>query len=239
MATGDQTNILARLKTLLPPGWFPASSSGQTSPTPILDGILSGFSAIAAYGYSLIQYVKNQTRIATATDGWLDIISLDLFGGALPRNPGELDPAFRARIRANLFLPANTRAALQAAVQSVTGYPVRMIEPWQPNDNARYGSSFYGYNRAARPGQYANGNQRTAGLIVCSLPASSGGGGQPRRGYGGIFYTNGPTYAAPAASWYVQPNTGNAEQIVFSTINKFRALGVRVFVKFVPPAQLP
>lgn len=236
MATGDQADFVRRLKAVLPNGWFPPES--DTTETPVLTAILSGPAWSASWLYSLIGYAKNQTRIKTATDVWLDIISQDYFGDGLPRLPGETDGAFSARIIANLLLPANTRSAILAAVESVTGNPARMIEPWQPNDNARYGSSFYGYNRAGRPGQYANGNQRYAGLVVCSLP-SAGIGGMTRRGYGGIFYTSGTTYAAPAGSFYLQPNSQAGEQLVFDAINRLKPVGTSIFVKFVPADQLP
>jgi hypothetical protein len=75
--TGDQTDILGRIKALLPFRWFPDT-------TPVLDALLSGIAWSLALIYSLIQYAKNQTRIATASDGFLDLISYDFFGINLP-----------------------------------------------------------------------------------------------------------------------------------------------------------
>src|ERR1700727_986655 len=103
MATGDQSDMLARLKAVLPSGWFPLSVVGQPSNTPILDGLLSGPAWALSWVYTLIEYANDQTRIATATDVWLDLAALDYFGGNLTRNPGESDSAFSARIRANLL----------------------------------------------------------------------------------------------------------------------------------------
>src|SRR3978361_501866 len=95
--TGDQSDILSRLKTLLPGGWF-------RDATPVLDGFLSGIAWALAQVYALAAYARLQTRILTATDGFLDLISFDFFGNTLPRRALESDAAFRTRIVAELFL---------------------------------------------------------------------------------------------------------------------------------------
>src|SRR3984957_19084211 len=97
MATGDQNDMLARIKALLPNGWFRGL-------TPVLDALLSGYAWSLSFIYQLIQYAQLQTRIATATDGFLDLISFDFFGGSLPRKSQEYDAPFRSRILAQLFL---------------------------------------------------------------------------------------------------------------------------------------
>lgn len=232
MATGDQTDIIMRLQRWLPQGWFP------TTPGTRVYAIVAGLASVLASIYALIAYAALQTRIATATDGFLDIISRDYLGGNLPRLPGETDAAFAARIRANLFLAANTRTAIKTYLEAVTGNPVRMIEPWQPNDNARYGNSFYGYNRAGRPGQYSNGARRYSGLIVCSLPVA-GGGGRPRRGYGGSFYAHDPSLVSPAGANYSEPLANAGQLTVFNAINRLKVFGTDIYVKFVSPNQLP
>lgn len=230
--TGDQNDVTSRFLRWLPQGWFPSITGTRVY------ALAAGFGSILATIFGMVAYAKAQTRIATTTDGFLDLASQDYLGANLPRLLGESDTAFSARIRANIFLKANTRSAVQNALETVTGAPVRMIEPWQPNDNARYGNSFYGYNRLARPGQYANGNQRYSGLIECSLPIA-GGGGRARRGYGGSFYTNGPTYASPAGSFYSQDPPSAGEDLVFNAINRLKVYGTHIFVKFLPPNQLP
>jgi len=232
MATGDQKDVIWRLQRWLPQGWFPTNVGTR------IYAIVSGWASALSTVYVLIVYAKLQTRIATATDGFLDLASRDYLGKRLPRLSGEQDPAFSTRIRASIFLAANTRPAIQTALENLTGNSVRMIEPWQPNDNARYGRSFYGYNRQARPGQYANGNQRYKGLIVCSLPDSSGGG-RPRRGYGNSFYTSDPALVSPAGAFYSQAPANGGQQLVFDAINRLKVYGTDVFVKFVPPTQLP
>ena len=91
MATGDQTDILNRLRSVLPP-WF------GTAATPVLNAVLSGFASGAAAVYSLLAYVRLQTRLGTATDGFLDMIALDFFGRRFQRLGNEMDGAFQARI---------------------------------------------------------------------------------------------------------------------------------------------
>src|SRR5579883_3388742 len=134
VAIGDQQNIVARLRAVLPAGWFPAVSSTGASSSPILDGILNGIGALGAWAYSLWAYVKAQMRIATATDGWLDIISWDFFGPALPRNYLETDASFRARIQANVLAPAGTRYALAKVLTALTGVAPVIIETWRGLD---------------------------------------------------------------------------------------------------------
>jgi len=168
MATGSISDITGRLQKWLPSRWFPTQSVNANGTVPRIYAQLVSFATALAGIWSQIQYAIAQTRLATSSDGWLDLASQDYFGGDLPRLSGETDPAFEARIEANLLAPANTRPAVLATVERVTGFAARVIQPWQPNDNARYGGSFYGYNRAARPGQYATPASRAAAMAACS-----------------------------------------------------------------------
>ncbi len=139
--SGDQTDILGRLKAGLPTGWFQA-------PTPILDSVLSGFAAVLAQAYSLIQFAKLQTRIATATDGFLDLISRDYLGTTLPRNSGEMDGTFRSRIQAAILRQKATRAGMIATLVALTGRVPVIVVPSTPNDVGAYGVSTSGYRVA-------------------------------------------------------------------------------------------
>src|SRR3954462_14546735 len=98
MATGDASDILQRLRKTpdgMPQGWFPEAGDtiGTTSsPTPVLDSILSGFAETLAWIYSLLAYSQQQTRLSTSTDGFLELSALDYFGpGQFPRLSGESD----------------------------------------------------------------------------------------------------------------------------------------------------
>ena len=103
MATGDADDMLARIKATLP-GWFPSDA-------PILDGLLYGFATSAAWVYGLITYAKLQTRVGTATDGFLDLIAFDFFGRRMRRGTRS-DALFRSAIIAELFRPRQTRQAI-------------------------------------------------------------------------------------------------------------------------------
>ncbi len=129
--TGDQQDMLSRLKAVLPAGWF-------SDTTPILDGLLTGLAWAWAWSYNLLQYVKSQTRIATTTNVWLDIIAQDFFGAQLVRK-GQSDAAFRNRIQLELMRHRATRGALIATLQDLTGRTPAVFEPARATDTGGYG----------------------------------------------------------------------------------------------------
>jgi len=140
MATGDQQDILQRLKSTLPP-WF-------GDETPIIDGLLNGFAWAGSFVYGLIQYVRLQSRIKTATDAFLDMISADFFGIMLLRKINESDIRFRIRIIANLFRERATRNAIVRVLQDITGRTPRVFEPLRPMDTGGYGVGGFGFSVA-------------------------------------------------------------------------------------------
>lgn len=143
MATGDQADLLGRLKALLP-DWF------GSAPT-LLTATLQGYAAAGAFVYSLYAYAKQQTRITTATDGWLDMIAADYFGTGLIRPTGQGDTAYRARILSNLLRPRATHDAITRALLDLTGRVPRVIEMGRPLDTGAYGYLFgYGVTGAYR-----------------------------------------------------------------------------------------
>jgi hypothetical protein len=148
MATGDQQDIVQRIKALLPNGWFRDS-------TPMLDAVLGGIAWGLASIYDLIGYARLQTRVSTATDGFLDLISFDFFGLGLPRNPQEADGAYRARILAHLFLERATRNGLVRALQLLTGRTPWVFEPARPADTGGYNTNSMGYCLAGGYGSLA------------------------------------------------------------------------------------
>ena len=129
---GTAADMLARLRQLLPLRWFPDTA-------PVLSALLAGLSDGWAWLYVMLGYVKAQTRIATATDSFLDLIARDFFAGGLPRRFGEADAAYRARIRHELLRPRATRAALVAELTALTGRAPVVFEPARPADTGAYG----------------------------------------------------------------------------------------------------
>jgi hypothetical protein len=139
MATGDENDFLSRIRALLPP-WFPNPS---TAP-PFITGLIDAYANMAAWIYSLIQYVTLQTRIATATDGWLDLIAYDFLGPTLIRG-AMTDAQFRAAIIAAIFQARNTRAAIAQVLQSLTGQAPLILVPNGGDPPGYYnGTGYYG-----------------------------------------------------------------------------------------------
>jgi hypothetical protein len=135
MAKGDQKDIFSRLKAQFPPSWFKSS--------PNFDATLQGPAWALSTIYAQITYATLQTRIATATDGYLDLISNDFFGTELPRLPNEQDGPFRARILANLFVKGPTRANMSAVLTLITGRVPDIFEPSNTTDSGGWDGGFY------------------------------------------------------------------------------------------------
>ena len=125
--TGDQDDMAARMKAVLPARWF-----GDA--TPVLDALLAGIGAVWAVVHGQWRALVAETRIATATDGFLDMIAADFFGPALPRRLAEEDAAFRARIQRELLRERGTRRALEAVLTDLTGRAPLVFEPARPGD---------------------------------------------------------------------------------------------------------
>jgi hypothetical protein len=163
MSTGDQNDMLGRLQALVPRGWF-----GDAPP--ILTALLKGFAAIFANVYTVLSYARLQLRIATATDGWLDVVSADFFGTTLPRKTGESDTAFRNRITINLFRERATRKAVVQVLTTLTGQAPLIIEPRRPADTGGYGVAC-GYGVA---GAYGSLVHQYQAFITAYRPTTGG-----------------------------------------------------------------
>jgi hypothetical protein len=148
MAVGDQNDFVSRLKSLLPNGWF-------SDTAPVLDAVLNGLAYCLAFIYSLIAYAKLQTRIATATDGFLDLVGFDYFGSFISRRLNETDTSWRARIFQNLLRPKATRQSIINLLTDLTGNIPFVFEPWRPLDCGAYGKNICGYGVAGGYGSLA------------------------------------------------------------------------------------
>lgn len=127
MALGDIENFRQRLRQLIPYSWFP-------NPAPILWGALSGFAYVATSSYALLKYAKLQTRMATATDAFLDIAAFDFTGPAIQRNPGESDNSFRQRITEEVLRVRLTEQSIVTVLEELTGRIPFVFEPWNTYD---------------------------------------------------------------------------------------------------------
>ena len=177
--TGDLQDMLARLKATLPARWFPDS-------TPILDGLLTGLAQTWSSLYAKLAFVRLQTRLATATGGFLDAISRDFLGAMLSRRLSEPDAAYRVRISKELLRERNTRNAVVTVLTDLTGRVPIVFEPSRPADTGAYGTAA-GYGAAGGWGSLALPFQCfvTAYRAQGSGIATVAGYGGPSGGYGG------------------------------------------------------
>ena len=138
MATGDTNDMASRIRAVLPVSWFRVPSEENT--TPVLSGVLTGLGQAWEVVYTLLSYANLQTRIATATGFFLDMIAADFFAGDLVRRANEQDQVFRHRIQASIFAARATRAAVSNAVQALTGIAPIIFEPAYTHDTGGYGT---------------------------------------------------------------------------------------------------
>ncbi len=136
---GSSADIINRLKAVLPSKWF-------GDQTPVLDALLTGIAASWVGLYALLQTVRAQARIGTASGIWLDIAAGDYLGPRLPRRTGETDSSYRLRIQTNLTAPRATRLAVGEMLSGLTGRSAAIFEPLNPADTGGYGSVGLGYN---------------------------------------------------------------------------------------------
>jgi hypothetical protein len=181
---GDQADMQQRIRSVLPARWFPDDA-------PVLDGLLSALSWAWAWLYSVLGYVRAQTRIATASDVWLDMIAFDYFGASIVRGALETDDSLRARISIELTRERGTRAAVAAAVDDLTGFEPAIFEPSFTADTGGWGGAGTyatgfafgaagGWGSLALPFQFFVTVRRPAGAGV----TDAGGWGSGAGGYG-------------------------------------------------------
>ena len=216
MSTGDSADILGRVKRLIPNRWFAWVAPNR-------DAILGGLSDLAAWIYAFIGYARLQSRIATATGPWLDVISYDYLGRYLPRN-GMTDQAFRTRILATILQERVTRAGMVTAITALTGTAPQIFEPWNTNDTGAYGVPTMGYG--VGKGGWGNMN----------LPAQTF-----------MMVKRAPLFIAPNVAGYGSPNSGYGvgtieyigssseeaeveDSIIYATIEATKASGTTCWV---------
>lgn len=132
MATGDTADFAARVRAVLPRGWFPDT-------TPNLDAVLNGCGYAWSYCYGMVAFTKAQARRLTASGVFLDMLSADFFGSFLLRRAGELDSTYNARIGREMFREKGTRAGVIRALTDLTGRAPAIFEPAYPLDTGGCG----------------------------------------------------------------------------------------------------
>ena len=175
---GDQVDMVARLRAVLPGRWF-----GDVAP--VLDGVLAGVGAVWAAIHGQLQASIAQTRLATATDSFLNMIALDFFGRRVRRRVAEADGAFRVRVLREIRRERGTRGAIVSALIDLTGRAPVVFEPARPADTGAWNGQV-GYGVAGRWGSLMLPRQcfvtafRPAGQGIALVSGWGGGIG----GYG-------------------------------------------------------
>ena len=219
--TGDQEDILARLRRLLPP-WF-----GLLGAFPVVMALLTAVASPFVRIYDLWAFAKLQTRIATSTGGWLELSAAD-YVDHFPRFPGEGDAGYSRRIRLEVLRPRNTRHAIDRAVFDLTGNHPAIYEAWRPGDCGGYGiPSSLAYGLAGR-----YGSRGAPFEVIISMPPLQNYGIPNRPGYGVTLIG----YADPA--WgYADDNdlvgSGPRFSDVLAALNRVRMASITYYVRLV------
>lgn len=219
MATGDSTDLLARLQRLVPP-WF-------ADDAPVWRAFLSGAAGALSGVYGLISFAKLQTRLATATGGWLDLAAADVAGTGLPRFADERDAPYGLRIRKEPTRDRNTVAAIKAAVFDITGIEPDVYEGFDLFTNGALDAPTMALSAAGRWGS------TTLPLCVFVAVTMHNNYGIPNRGgfddtVGGLGAGN---FSLADKAEIV--GSGATELDVINAIERVRAAGVNIYVRFV------
>lgn len=217
MATGDRDDFLARLKGLLPARWFDDSN-------PILYALMNGMAEALAWAYTLYLYAVLQTRILTATDGWLDLIAYDFFGDRIKRGAGQSDAAFLNVIRINLFRERGTRKAIISILEDLTGNTPVVFEPTRPQDTGGYGGPTIGYGVA---GGYGSLMMPYQALVTAYRPR---GAGIP---YVGGYRSTVSGYSIPSRGEYASYSqiTSVTDEQIYAAVASVKMEGTVVWVR--------
>ena len=177
----------------------------------------------ATWCFDLVAFARAQTRLATASGPFVDLIGLDFLGLGIARQIGQNDAGYKARITREIFRERNTRAGVLAAVADLTGAQARMIELWNPLDCGGYDTGFLGFDAIGRWGSIGDAPQF---LISTPQPV---GAGLPNVG----GYDNGLGGYDTGAEEFgdISLMTGSVtDQDIYNTINATRSAGVVAWV---------
>lgn len=227
MANGDQNNLLARLKAVIPPSWF----QNNTNATPVKTALLSGVSWMASQSFALAAYVKLQGRVSTATDVFLDIAARDYLGTLIERRLHESDASFRQRLMASLPPGGATRLAMTKRLTTLTGNVPVIFEPTQPMDTGAYGCGDLGYGVAGAygcmrlPFQAFLTVQRPLSQGVPNLAGYSGNKSTPPYAPGG-YNTGLLAYCALSTAF-----GGVTDQDIYQAVAEVQPAGATVWTK--------
>jgi hypothetical protein len=225
MTTGDSNDTLARLKAVLPSSWFRNSHVD-------IDALMSGIGVNESAIYAMQQYAKLQTRVSTATGGWLDLIAQDFFDSRFLRRLNETDTSFAARIKQELIRSRQTRSAILQMLLDLTGQKATLQEPWNPLDWGGYGLPYSGYGIAMGYGSLQLRNQM---FITAVRP---NGGGIPNvAGYGTVASGYGAGNGRGEYADISQVTSPVPDSEIYARIQQTIAAGTTAWVTIVSSGQ--
>jgi len=227
MATGTTADLLARLRANLPP-WFPNQGSA-----PVLDGLLTGIASALAFAYSLYTFAASQTRLKTLSGAFIDLAAWDYFGSSYLRIPGEIDSSFLPRFLAAILAPKVTSAAIQAALVTLTGNPVRVIEAWLPSDVGMIDGMYLDVDVPAAPGRIGSPGLACQFFVECALPLTQPFGNNAMPAIDVNLYIDTPP---TGYIMDIPTSTPQGAAVVYAAVNAIRAAGVICWLRFVPIA---
>lgn len=214
MTTAD--DILLRARKVLPASWFPDDS-------PVLDGVLMGFATVGAFLQGFIDYVKAQTRVGTASDGFLDIIAYDFFGLTVRRAAGESDDSFRRRIIMEVLRERQTKRGIGKALQDLTGSPATITEMFDPRDTGGYDCGTLAYGAAGAWGTL------TPRQFFAAVPEPIGAGIPDASGYDEGHGAYGQPVLQYGSSSQIKGHVTDGD--ILEKIETTRAAGVTAWVE--------
>lgn len=219
MATGDQNDMVARLRADLPPQWFP----NDAVDSPVLTMLLQAPASSAAHIYSLTQYAELQTRISTASDGWLDLIAFDYFEDRITRNVNESDAAFRARIKLEILRERATRHGLYQVLLDLTGIAPVIFEPWRPADAFCLNSSALGV------GELGSRSLPAQTFVIAYRPVGSQSGLSQIAGLGSNYAGLGSGFMALTGA--AIGSSAVTDAAIYAAVESVRAAGTTIWVQ--------
>lgn len=226
--TGSSGDIHLRVLATLPRRWWRWQA-------PVRTWIIGGIADSAAWCYSWIPYAALQSRIATATGMWLDLIAYDFLGRFLLRQ-GASDTIFRRQITSTVLQERVTRKGMTQILTNLLGISPTIIEPWNPGDCGAWSGKNQivghgGYGRVGAWGSLELPNQvfiriSRAGLGPAGVPAITGYGG-----YAGGYV--GPNYPKFGAAQYIGSGTlelGVTDDVIENIITHTRPTGTIAWI---------
>lgn len=227
------TQITQELVAVYPSPW---TSDAAKLPGGILYAVMNAFAGNLQMINDFLVYGFDSSRIATAENDALDLVSVDFYGTELPRKRGESDDAFRGRIQAQMFIPYTTRDAFIQAITALTGTAPRLISPWIAGQTSGFDWSYWDYDTEDRPALYGDSSLKYQAFIQATLPSPT----QPD---------------APSAIWGYDAGAGfdlytgtfwNLLAADFVTvedldklINRIKAFGITIWRKYLSQGSLP